>query len=93
MNDDEGLTREELTARLVVLEGFVYTLIEGLLRQAGEQKGMAGVNEIVQTVSFAVGQYSSNLEPDLKEKAHAHFVALLQRLQDRVAPSQSGPVN
>ena len=54
---------------------------------------MAGVNEIVQTVSFAVGQYSSNLEPDLKEKAHAHFVALLQRLQDRVAPSQSGPVN
>ena len=37
MNDDEGLTREELTARLVVLEGFVYTLIEGLLRQAGEQ--------------------------------------------------------
>ena len=92
MSDYAEMSHEDLVVRVVVLEGILYSLIEGLAQQAGAEKGMEGVNSLVQTLGFAVGERSSNLPPGLKEATHAHFVSLLQTLQDRLAPSQSGIV-
>lgn len=87
------MSEDEVSARIAVLEAVVYTLIESVALQAAGERGMAGVNQVVETISYAVGERLSEMPPAAKEMAHAHFVALLQTLQDRLAPSQSGPVN
>lgn len=87
------MSEDEVAARIAVLEAVVYTLIESAALQAAAARGMEGVNHVVETISYAVGERLSDMSPASKEMARAHFVALLQTLQDRLAPSQSGPVN
>lgn len=90
MAGDDDMSRDEMVARIALLEGLVYGLIEQRALQLGENGGIDAVTPFVEEMGRLVGDRTANMADEQKDFARRQFGAILQVLQDRLLPKSQG---
>ena len=87
---DDNMSQDEMVARIAMLEGIVFALIEQRALQIGESGGVDAVTRFVGEMAFLVRDRTSSLSEDQKEKVAQNFDLMMRVLESRLLPKGRG---
>lgn len=90
MAGDADMDRDEMVARIAMLEAMVYALIEQRALQIGEGGGVDAITRFVGEMAFLVQDRTNSLNVDQKQKIAQNYDQLMRVLHARLLPKDNG---
>ena len=83
---DIDMERDEMVARIAVLEALVLKLLEIEIRKHQKSGDKASLDGFVYSLGEAVGQRRSEMPEQLSQRTHAHMQAMMLALGSLTQP-------
>jgi hypothetical protein len=87
MPGDADMSRDEMVARIAVLEAFALKLLELAIRDRQAKGGPAAVDGLIHSLGEAVGVRCHSMKEPQAQIARSHMDAMMKALAELTRPS------